>query len=354
MLLFDFSCLCIVLVFAHKSDSQFIVLQDYDDEAYGLNRGVIEPKREAISISPFYRSKKAILEFGRHTLHLDDFEDLKVIRAKTTKPKEPLKDNPISYVDVNNWEPTISAIDSIVDHPQDLLILSGTPLQFCNCEHCVKGRKSIRTNDDNKDQRHKKDRTRYFKKRFAIVDNRHQSLKKPKRQFDSSEEYNYEKKKSNKEQKKKKQNVSSKSMDSNSEERSIESWESSKKKKYNSEESRSREYIKKPTKYRSIEDGSKESRSIEDIPKIKKKKKHVSSDETESKAMDLKDYYFMQGNQIFSANDRKKKKSSRDISRKRLQQFLPKRYHWEPEEIHDLGYFWFNGPKGLYPAPKPL
>ncbi|XP_075989872.1 uncharacterized protein LOC142985532 isoform X2 [Anticarsia gemmatalis] len=37
--------------------------------------------------------------------------------------------------------------------------------------------------------------------------------------------------------------------------------------------------------------------------------------------------------------------------RKRLPYFLPKRYHWKPREIHHLGYYWFDGPKGTFPSP---
>ncbi|RVE46046.1 hypothetical protein evm_009326 [Chilo suppressalis] len=41
--------------------------------------------------------------------------------------------------------------------------------------------------------------------------------------------------------------------------------------------------------------------------------------------------------------------SSGDEFRRRLPMFLPKRYHWQEEDIHNLGYYWFNGPQGRYP-----
>lgn len=38
-------------------------------------------------------------------------------------------------------------------------------------------------------------------------------------------------------------------------------------------------------------------------------------------------------------------------SRKRLEHFLPKRYHWSEEDLPHLGFFWFNGPQGRLPGP---
>ncbi|XP_050556586.1 uncharacterized protein LOC118281253 [Spodoptera frugiperda] len=61
----------------------------------------------------------------------------------------------------------------------------------------------------------------------------------------------------------------------------------------------------------------------------------------------------LQGNKLYSRTDKLDSKHSAS-KRRRLEQFMPKRYHWDASEIHDLGYFWYNGPRGIYPAPKAL
>ncbi|XP_022832915.1 protein FAM133-like [Spodoptera litura] len=68
------------------------------------------------------------------------------------------------------------------------------------------------------------------------------------------------------------------------------------------------------------------------------------------------DDIILQGNKMYSRTDKLEKKhnATQRPKRRRLQQFMPKRYHWDESEIHDLGYFWYNGPRGIYPAPKSL
>lgn len=363
MSLIDLSCLCILLVFAHLSESRVVILRDYDDgpsdfypDGRSANDGT-EDGQEAIEINTRYQtknmrsSKKAILLYGTHMVHLDNFEDLKELRPKIFELKKPLTDGPLSY----DWR----AIDSAKD--DDLIILPGTPLHFCNGEDCLEDRKMFRKYDDHKDWKRKQKQVKYIK-RFQIIENRHTLAKDKCGNYDAD---NKKKNKrmskkcdvENKKKKKKKQNDSSKFKDS--EKQSIESWETEGKKKYSSE--KGRKITKRPRKkYESTEDWTRESNSFENRPKkIKKKnkKKNYGSDETSSEreTTSEEEDYFMQGNNIFHSKDRKKKKTHNDENmRRRLEHFLPKRYHWNPEEIHDLGHFWFNGPKGLYPGPMPL
>ncbi|XP_028160991.1 serrate RNA effector molecule homolog [Ostrinia furnacalis] len=56
----------------------------------------------------------------------------------------------------------------------------------------------------------------------------------------------------------------------------------------------------------------------------------------------VKKEYYLQGTRLVSP-------SSEEDARRRIQHFLPKRFHWEPEDIQNLGYYWFNGPQGRYP-----
>lgn len=37
-----------------------------------------------------------------------------------------------------------------------------------------------------------------------------------------------------------------------------------------------------------------------------------------------------------------------DERRSRIPHFMPKRYHWDLDDIKDLPYFWFNGPQGYF------
>ncbi|CAG9790543.1 unnamed protein product [Diatraea saccharalis] len=67
---------------------------------------------------------------------------------------------------------------------------------------------------------------------------------------------------------------------------------------------------------------------------MKTKKKKIKNKED-------KEYYLQAGRIIDPYSD--------DEFRRRLPVFLPKRYHWQEEDIHNLGYYWFNGPQGRYP-----
>jgi hypothetical protein len=54
----------------------------------------------------------------------------------------------------------------------------------------------------------------------------------------------------------------------------------------------------------------------------------------------VKDVY-IQGNKVYDFTS--------GGFRRRLPSFLPKRYRWNPDDIRNLGYYWFNGPQGRYP-----
>ncbi|KAJ8706618.1 hypothetical protein PYW07_012696 [Mythimna separata] len=179
-------------------------------------------------------------------------------------------------------------------------------------------------------------------KRFRIVDNVRNSVRNPK--F-GSEEYHGKKESS----KKKKKMYSSESEESGSAEANS---EMSKEK----EESKNSEEIQiNKNEDDSNENSFEKITSDEDIPKKQsKKKKNFDTDKTKRKTITLEDTYFMQGNKIFHSTGRNKKKHYEDGRRKRLDHFMPKRYHWDPSEINELGYYWFNGPKGMYPEPKVL
>lgn len=60
------------------------------------------------------------------------------------------------------------------------------------------------------------------------------------------------------------------------------------------------------------------------------------------KKEDSSKFRFLQGNKMYKPED----------FRRRMPYFMPKRYHWREEEFHNLGYYWFNGPKGKYPYPE--
>lgn len=96
--------------------------------------------------------------------------------------------------------------------------------------------------------------------------------------------------------------------------------------------------------------------------KPKKNKKNKASKKESSDS-----YMYMQGNKMYNQDDFRKNKwdnlkdeieSANEEGSKharhrfrrgiRLPHFLPKRYHWDEEEFQNLGYYWFNGPKGKY------
>lgn len=289
-------------------------------------------------------NRKAILQFGRHIYHLDNFEPSieKKLRSK-------LDSISYDYADINDWIRSKSSDRNGLE--KDLVILSENPIHVCKGDDCEEDdRKIFRKYDDHVDWKHGKNQLR-FVKRFKIIDNRNKAKKS---KYDSSEEY--PKKKRSSKKKKKKQKYSSESVDSNSEEHSNRK-ESRKKKIYTSEDSREvkKKHKKKYDDFSASEESFKdESTSIEETKKKKKKKKNYESlEDTNRKTIGATDDYFMQGNKIFHSNGGKKKRHDFD-ERRRLPHFLPKRYHWDPEDIHDLGYYWFNGPRGAYPAPQNL
>lgn len=103
---------------------------------------------------------------------------------------------------------------------------------------------------------------------------------------------------------------------------------------------------------------SKESaEEISSVEKIKKKDAKYDSDvENEMDEIDTSDsfetgpkkpserYEYLQGHRVVKPKAIKARRASR------LQTFLPKRYHWKLEDIHNLGYYWFEGPKGAFPS----
>lgn len=92
-----------------------------------------------------------------------------------------------------------------------------------------------------------------------------------------------------------------------------------------------------------------ESSGSEEIPE---KKKHQESSESESEL----------SNDVEVTTRRPKAKSGQLLyiqspshiyspSRRRLPYFLPKRYHWDEDDIKNLHDYWFNGPQGKYWGP---
>lgn len=70
------------------------------------------------------------------------------------------------------------------------------------------------------------------------------------------------------------------------------------------------------------------------------KKAELSSSESvevTQKPTKIRDKYeYLQGHKLY------------DSYRRRLQHFLPKRFHWDADDIQHLGYYWFDGPRGKY------
>lgn len=97
--------------------------------------------------------------------------------------------------------------------------------------------------------------------------------------------------------------------------------------------------IVKPEKFFSTT--SEEESSVE-LPV--EKKMFIVKDESESHSEESQneDYFvYMQGrNRIIDENDVDR--------RKRLEHFIPKRFHRDEDDFKNLGYYWFNGHKGKY------
>lgn len=347
-----------------------IIFRDNDDQPLVLGyvgRLSDEDVRKRYQTSSNHKTKrlhviKAVLQYARHINRVKNLKELRTQR----KPDSISSD----YIDINDiYRDTDPANNRVGDYIKDLVILTDTPVQFCKGKQCDEDfRKfSKHKNDDNTDWKRIKTKLGRMK-RFQVVDNRQTS----KMDDDSSKEYHKKKQKSSKSIKKKKhfsESTESKSEESDSEEKNLESHKKTKKKykppkkeKRSSEES---EEIKRKPKKKQLDDSSEDSvekwnedtESSEDSHKKKKKKKKIyedASDETTRKIFAVENDFVLQGNKIFHAKGRRKKKQNYFDGRRRLEHFLPKRYHWDPTDIHELGYYWFNGPKGTYAAPKPL
>lgn len=76
----------------------------------------------------------------------------------------------------------------------------------------------------------------------------------------------------------------------------------------------------------------------------KKTKRESSNSDSDSESVEVTEkpvktdgkYSYLQGNKVY------------DSFRRRLEHFMPKRFHWNTDDIHHLGYYWFNGPRGKY------
>ncbi|KAL0808960.1 hypothetical protein ABMA28_012618 [Loxostege sticticalis] len=101
----------------------------------------------------------------------------------------------------------------------------------------------------------------------------------------------------------------------------------------NSDSSSGGEYKKPSSKeYYSEGNGGLSSDEVEEPVKPKKYKSNKKKE------------YYLQGGRIIADED----EDQDEDRRRRLPNFLPKRYHWAEDEIHNLGFFWFNGPQGRY------
>lgn len=316
-----------------------------------------EPKRTRTS-------KKVAVQYGRHNIyHLDNYKDTKEVRSK-------LEPDSISYdyIDIDKFiESSNSAKSSVCDYLKNLFILSDTPLRLCY-ERQYEGdfrkssKKYIKNDDNENDWKHKKMRLPQGNiKRFQIVDNKHNSVRNSK--FGSGE--NKGKKKGKKHKKHSSGSEDSKETQASSEEenrgrknRKKKPKNSNERKQENSDETDIKHEDSASASFEKWKNYKEDSKSDKDIPKKKtkkKKKKHTKElEDTKRKTIQVEDTYFMQGNKIYHSTGKSKKKVDDLDKRRRLENFMPKRYHWDPSEIHNLGYYWFNGPKGLHPEPKPL
>lgn len=114
----------------------------------------------------------------------------------------------------------------------------------------------------------------------------------------------------------------------------------------------SEESVRKKKYYKSSDEARSTISSKEVHVSLSKEKKESSP---EIYPEEDEDEVYLQGNKLVPLksknNDDKTKISRRENvdGRRRLPHFLPKRYHWNSDEIKHLGYFWFNGPRGRYP-----
>lgn len=78
----------------------------------------------------------------------------------------------------------------------------------------------------------------------------------------------------------------------------------------------------------------------------KKSQKDYKSDQGK-----LENYQDQVDKVILDLENYKKSEIEKSSGRKRLHNFLPKRYFWEDSDLTKLGYFWYNGPQGKFPGP---
>nr|XP_049695955.1 uncharacterized protein LOC110378638 [Helicoverpa armigera] len=405
MILIDMKFFFIIVVFAYITEGKVIVLRDYDEEPFFVEHEnedsdpkaykVFSPDSKHRANRPKARPRHAVLHYGRHIYHLDSFKDLTKLRSKLDK----INTDYISkgYIDlINELIKSNHEREKGTQQGPELYILSKRPISFeCNGKHCEDGyRKSSRQPTDDDLAWHHKKMPLGYHKRFKIVDNDSNSKRQKKKKiYKSSEESRETKKKkylsdssSSESKESKETNESEEQSDSNdskesgeeksseesketsnesklksseSNEKSSESYEHKKKKKRNqdssSRSSEERYTTKRPKKYGSQSNSDERwkkddssSKSYEDFTKR-------NDDSAEDKRKTFDNDVIIQGNKIYhSKNDKKRHGKHEKDTRRRLQHFMPKRFHWKASEIHDLGYYWFNGPKGRYPAPQPL
>lgn len=390
MLIFDASFILSLMVFAHVTESKIYFLRDFEDDPIQIDETdrVLQnyeyPSKHKPASSGSHKpkrmkhSKQAVMHYGRHIYHLDSFEDLSKLRSMTS-PEYISYD----YFDINDLIRSRDPQQSIPwEYVKDIVYLTARP----NDKKC-KGQKcnnNLRKYNALLRKRRRKisqaSVESYVKRkkipfgtltRFKIVDNTKSKSKatrgpsQPPRDESSEEKIHVKKKPIP--IKKKKKIVSSESSseekdnswgESNSESR--EKWNKSKKKIIESSSQSSEEaYTTKKPKKKYVSESNSDSwenlsknvesnsNSIEKSLQKKKKKKKKQKRKT-----DGEDEIYLQGNKLITVSD--SEEDNNEDQRRRLPQFLPKRYHWDPSDIHDLGYYWFNGPKGKYPEPKPL
>lgn len=292
---------------------------------------------------------------------------------------------------------TSNSIRSIPwDYIEDIVVLTGPIGKICKDKNCddnlrkyndmfkLKHDRNDRGKWDseknvNKIKIHGRQNTNRPDKRFKIVDNSKHSkskvARKPmnKRDSRSSEEYDKKKPTHNKKKIDSSESASSSSTSSSEESKESKDWSVSdseseekvikkKKKKYVSSSEEDTKYTspKKRKKqnnfdndFDSFESKMKllDSNSIEESWQKKKKKKKNYSSEEQRKTFKNEEM-ILQGNNLYDIHGLSD--DADEDRRRRLPQFLPKRYHWDPSDINELGYYWFNGPKGRYPSPTPL
>ncbi|XP_053622654.1 uncharacterized protein LOC128682129 [Plodia interpunctella] len=116
------------------------------------------------------------------------------------------------------------------------------------------------------------------------------------------------------------------------------------------EKGKERKNVKKSNELDSDEDFSELSKEKKPA-KVKPKKESVENNIEEKPEMYLQGnkltvYPRMHGDSV-EADSNEDSRRSEIFRRMRLPYFLPKRYHWTPKDVPNLGYFFFNGPKGV-------